>query len=104
MLGKLKSMLGLEDPVNYYELIQNGAKIVDVRTPSEYRMGHIKGSINIPLQELNRKHKKLNKNQTIITCCASGVRSASAKNILESNGFKEVYNGKGWARLQSKIG
>ena len=104
MFGKLKTMLGLEDPVDYRELLDNGAKIVDVRTPSEYRMGHIKGSVNLPLQELNRKLKKLNKNQTIITCCASGVRSAQAKSILESNGFKEVYNGKGWARLQSKIG
>ncbi|MCB9198624.1 MAG: rhodanese-like domain-containing protein [Flavobacteriales bacterium] len=103
MFGKLKSMLGLEDPVDYRELLSNGAKIVDVRTPSEYRMGHIKGSVNIPLQELNSKLKKLNKSQAIITCCASGVRSASAKNILESNGFKEVYNGKGWASLQSKI-
>lgn len=97
-------MLGLNEAIDYRELIENGAKIVDVRSPSEYRMGHIKGSVNIPLQEINKKHKKLNKNQTIITCCASGVRSASAKNILESNGFKEVYNGKGWARLQSKIG
>lgn len=104
MLEKLKSMLGLNEAIDYRELIENGAKIVDVRSPSEYRMGHIKGSVNIPLQEINKKHKKLNKNQTIITCCASGVRSASAKNILESNGFKEVYNGKGWARLQSKIG
>lgn len=103
MFGKLKTMLGLEDPVDYKELISNGAKIVDVRTPSEYKMGHIKGSVNIPLQELNNKLNKLNKKQTIITCCASGVRSASAKNILESNGFSLVINGKGWASLQSKI-
>ncbi len=103
MFGKLKTMLGLEDPIDYQLLIQNGAKIVDVRTPSEYKSGHIKGSVNIPLQELNNKWKKLKKDQVIITCCASGVRSSSAKNILESNGFKEVYNGKGWARLQSKI-
>lgn len=103
MFGKLKSILGLEDPVDYKALLADGAKIVDVRTPSEYKMGHIKGSVNIPLQELNSKYKKLKKDQVIITCCASGVRSASAKNILESNGFKEVYNGKGWASLQSKI-
>ena len=103
MFDKIKSLLGLEDPVNYNELMANGAKIIDVRTPSEYKRGHIKGSINIPLQELNKKHKKLNKNNTIITCCASGARSASAKGILESNGFKEVYNGKGSMRLQSKL-
>lgn len=103
MLGKLKTLLGLEDPTDYAALLNNGAKILDVRTPSEYTSGHIQGSINIPLQELNTKFKKLNKNQVIITCCASGVRSASAKRILESKGFKEVHNGKGWASLQSKI-
>lgn len=97
-------MLGISDPVNYNELLANGAKIIDVRTPSEYKSGHVRGSINIPLQELNQKLKKLNKKDIIITCCASGMRSASAKQILESNGFKEVYNGKGWASLQSKIG
>lgn len=103
MFGKLKTMLGIQDPVDFRTLLGNGAKIVDVRTPSEYKMGYIKGSINIPLHELNGKYKKLNKDQVVITCCASGVRSASAKNILESKGFKEVYNGKGWASLQSKI-
>lgn len=103
MLGKIKTLLGLEDPTDYRALLSNGAKIIDVRTPSEFKSGHIHGSINIPLQDLNTRFKKLNKNQAIITCCASGVRSASAKRILESKGFKEVYNGKGWASLQSKI-
>jgi rhodanese-related sulfurtransferase len=103
MFEKLKTALGLGNPTDFQQLLEDGAKIVDVRTPSEYKMGHIKGSVNIPLQELNRKLKKLNKKQTIITCCASGVRSASAKSILESNGFENVYNGKGWARLQSRI-
>lgn len=96
-------MLGMSEPLDFKSMLNNGAKIVDVRTPGEYKSGHIKGSINIPLQELNQKMKKLNKNDIIITCCASGMRSASAKQILTSNGFKEVHNGKGWQSLQSKI-
>lgn len=96
-------MLGISDPVDFNQLIAEGAKIIDVRSPGEYGYGHIQGSINIPLNELESKIKKLKKDQTIITCCASGVRSASAKSILESKGFKSVYNGRGWASLQSKI-
>ncbi|HEY4629318.1 MAG TPA: rhodanese-like domain-containing protein, partial [Flavobacterium sp.] len=40
----------------------------------------------------------------IITCCASGMRSASAKSILKSSGFTKVYNGGGWSSLKNKIG
>ena len=43
------------------------------------------------------------KNKPIITCCASGMRSASAKSILKSNGFSQVYNGGGWSSLRNKI-
>jgi len=46
---------------------------------------------------------KLKKDKPIITCCASGMRSASAKSILKSNGFTEVHNGGGWSSLQNKI-
>jgi phage shock protein E len=45
----------------------------------------------------------LNKEKAIITCCASGNRSAQAKNILKANGFSEVHNGGGWSSLQHKI-
>ena len=103
MFGAIKSLLGLKPSVNYAELVQNGAKIIDVRTPSEFKSGHIKNSINIPLQSLNQKLKSLKKDQTIITCCASGMRSANAKSVLKSNGFVEVHNGGGWQSLQNKI-
>ncbi|MGZ5283038.1 MAG: rhodanese-like domain-containing protein, partial [Bacteroidia bacterium] len=43
------------------------------------------------------------KNKTIITCCASGMRSASAKSILAMNGYTNVYNGGSWSGLKSKI-
>ena len=50
----------------------------------------------------NLKHLK-DKNRPIITCCASGARSAMAKRLLKSQGYTQVYNGGGWNRLQSKI-
>lgn len=85
------------------ELLQNGAQIIDVRTKGEYQNGHIKGSLNIPIDNLNNHLSKLKKDRPIITCCASGMRSASAKSILRSNGFTEVHNGGGWMSLQNKI-
>ena len=96
-------MLGLGPKVDYKELIKNGAQIVDVRTKAEYQQGHIKGSINIPLNNLSNHYASLKKDKPVITCCASGVRSAQGKNILKSNGFTQVYNGGGWMSLQNKI-
>jgi rhodanese-related sulfurtransferase len=98
----LKSLFGLGPKVDYKEAMSNGAIIVDVRTKGEFKGGHIDGSLNIPLPELNKKLNKLDKNKTIITCCASVVRSWSAKNILKSSGF-EAYNGGSWRILKGKI-
>ena len=103
MIDALKSMLGLGPTVDYNELMAKGAQIIDVRTPGEYSGGHIKGSKNIPLQSLSNSLGKINKEKPVITCCASGMRSASAKSVLQSNGFKEVYNGGGWSSLNSKL-
>ncbi len=102
MLGFLKNLFG-GTSVDFKELVKNGAQIIDVRTPAEYNGGHIKGSKNIPLQSLNQNLGKINKNKPVITCCASGARSATAKSILLNSGFSEVYNGGGWCGLKSKL-
>ena len=97
-------MLGLGPKVDYAELIKQGAIILDVRSKGEYAAGHIKGSINISVDTLKSNLGKLkDKNKPIITCCASGMRSASAKSILKSTGYTQVYNGAGWSSLESKI-
>lgn len=97
-------MLGFGPSVNYADLVKNGAVILDVRSKAEYAGGHIKGSINIPLDQLSGKLSRLkDKNQTVITCCASGIRSASAKALLQKNGYTQVLNGGGWSSLQRKI-
>ena len=99
ILGKLFGMKS----VDYKQLVQDGAVIVDVRTPAEYQGGHIKGSINVPIQSLQGSLGKIPKNKTVITCCASGMRSASAKSVLKSAGYAEVHNGGGWMSLKGKI-
>lgn len=103
MLKTLGEMLGFGPKVDYKMLIENGAKIIDVRTPDEYAQGHIKSSENLPLQDLSNSCSRLNKETTIITCCASGMRSAAAKSLLKKEGFKEVHNGGGWLSLEGKI-
>jgi len=103
MINTIKNLFGFGAKVNYADLVKQGAIILDVRSKGEYQGGHIKGSINIPVDTLNNNLSKLKKDKPIITCCASGIRSASAKNILKSNGFTEVHNGGGWMSLQNKI-
>jgi rhodanese-related sulfurtransferase len=103
MINSLKSLLGLGPKVDYAQLIKEGAQLIDVRTPGEFKSGHIKGSINIPLQNLSGSLSKIKKDKPVITCCASGMRSASARSILKSAGFAEVHNGGGWSSLKSKL-
>ena len=103
MIGFIKKLFGLGPSVNYAQLVKEGAQIIDVRTSGEFASGHIKGSINIPLQSLSANLQKIKKDKPVITCCASGMRSASAKGILKSNGYQNVYNGGGWTSLHSKI-
>lgn len=104
MITTLKKILGFGPSVNYSELVQQGAIILDVRSKAEFSDGHIKGAINIPVNVLNNHLGQLkDKDKTIITCCASGMRSASAKSILQSHGYKNVHNGGGWSSLQNKL-
>ena len=102
MITKLKNLL-FGPSVDYKQLLANGAIILDVRTPGEFGGGNIKGSKNVPLDTLSTYMNKLDKKTPIITCCASGMRSGSAKNLLKSKGFTQVYNGGSWMTLRNKI-
>lgn len=104
MFELLKRFLGIAPKVDLAELVKAGAAIIDVRTKGEYAGGHIRGSVNIPLDRLQANISKLkDKSKPIITCCASGMRSASAKGVLKSNGFTNVYNGGAWMSLRRKL-
>ncbi|HRG57610.1 MAG TPA: rhodanese-like domain-containing protein [Bacteroidia bacterium] len=104
MINTIKKLFGIGPAANYVDLVKEGAIILDVRSKGEYASGHIKGSVNISVDQLNNNLDKLkDKNKVIITCCASGMRSASAKAILRAKGYTKVYNGGSWYSLQNKI-
>jgi phage shock protein E len=101
MIQALRNLFGMGPRVIMDELIANGAQVNDVRSRSEYARGHLKGSINIPLDQLHEHLKKLKSpDHPIITCCASGMRSGSAKNFLKMRGFTNVHNGGAWQNLK----
>ena len=85
------------------QALERGAVIIDVRTPGEFRQGHIQGSKNIPLVEIRQKVQQIKEwNKPVITVCFSGSRSAAAKSVLATAGV-EAYNGGSWSHLNSII-
>ncbi|MDQ1162564.1 phage shock protein E [Chryseobacterium sp. SORGH_AS 447] len=86
------------------QLIKKGAVILDVRTESEYKTGHIPGSENISLGTIRERYTELDPSKTYITVCSHGLRSVKAEHILKEKGFKHVYNGGAWIDLQNHLG
>ena len=101
-MGLLEFLFG-DKKQQIADFINNGAYILDVRTKREWKNGHIKNAVHIPLNELSDRINEVKKfNKPIITCCESGMRSAQAAKILNLNNI-EATNGGGWLRLKSKI-
>lgn len=70
--------------------------LVDVRSTNEYQGGHVSGSINIPVQDLNKRMDEICKLKApILLCCASGARSEMATQILKQQGI-QCYNAGSW--------
>ncbi|MFD2257673.1 rhodanese-like domain-containing protein [Luteolibacter algae] len=93
--GKTISHLG-EQSVHEVNAIlsTNGSEVqlVDVRTPSEWKEGHIPGAMHLFLPELEEEAVKLDKSRITYTYCASGYRASIAASILAKMGFENVVN------------
>ena len=80
------------------------AILLDVRSEQEYREGHLAGSMNIPLHDLERKNEELkcDKQNIIIVYCQSGNRSKKAMKFLKHEGYENVYEIKGrtWRNIK----
>ena len=72
---------------------REGAVLLDVRTPEEYAEGHIPGSVNIPLQSIDKVASALaDKTKTVFVYCRSGARSSQAVAFMKQMGYTEVHN------------
>ena len=100
---ELLAFLGFKAKVNYKEIYEAGAIIIDVRTKGEFSQGNFKGSVNVPLDKINQEINRIKtENKQVITVCKSGVRSGQAAIVLNRNGVK-AYNGGSWTSLDSKL-
>lgn len=78
------------------QAINDGAFLVDVREPSEFASGSVKGAVNIPLGKVSQNINKFKGKKQVVVFCRSGARSGQAKSILEQNGISNVFNGGSW--------
>ena len=92
-------------PVIYWREIDrldlNKTFLLDVRTPSEYKLGTIQGAVNIPLNDLRERINELPKNKEIVVFCAVGLRGYLALQILQGHGFGKVRNLSGGYQIYS---
>lgn len=104
MFDFLKNMLTGPDNTQLTEAINEGAFLVDVRSPGEFASGSVKGAVNVPLERIATEAGRLKGKSAIVVFCRSGYRSGQAKKILEKSGFDNVINGGTWQNVQQCVG
>lgn len=102
-MGFFSALFGNTDNNQLTEAIKDGAYLVDVRTPSEFADGSVKGAVNIPLDKVPTELSKFKGKENIVVFCRSGNRSGQAKSILEQNGIQNVINGGTWQNVNQVI-
>ena len=100
MLDFLRKLFGGTD---LRPILANGATLIDVRSPEEFKMGSVAGAKNIPLPDIAKNIDSIKKmKQPIVTCCASGMRSGTAVKRLSSYRI-EAYNGGSWKNVEKML-
>ena len=102
-MNLFQKLFGSAPSVDLGSIIAEGAYLVDVRTPGEFTSGHVKGSVNIPLDTISTQLSKFKNKKNIIIFCRSGARSGQAKSILQQNGFTNVINGGSWDQVKQFV-
>lgn len=100
---KMKPVAKQKEIIDFAKMLDEGAYLVDVRTPSEFERAHIDGAKNWPLNEIFLHADKLSKEICVVLVCASGIRSGKAKGVLLSAGFEKVYNAGSWMSLEREL-
>ena len=102
-MGFFNNIFGGSKNENLATLVNEGAFLVDVRSSGEFAEGNVKGSTNIPLDQVSSNLDKFKGKEKIVVFCRSGNRSGLAKAILEQNGFTNVTNGGTWKNINEVI-
>lgn len=85
------------------DLVNQGASVVDVRTPEEFMGGNVANSINVPLHEVPERVDYLKSlPQPLVLCCLSGGRSGQATAFLSAQGI-DCVNGGGWMDVNGAL-
>jgi rhodanese-related sulfurtransferase len=96
---------GVVDASAARTLVAAGAKVVDVRTPAEFAAGHVPGAVNIPFDEMGKRHAEIGPPSTpVLVYCRTGHRSGIAGQTLREKGFIRIFDLKSydlWARSQA---
>ena len=87
--------------MNIEDLIkEEKGSMVDVRTVGEFEMGHVDGTLNMPMHEVMGRLDELKSlPKPLVLICETGNRSGQVMRYLESIGVEEVYNGGGWQEV-----
>jgi rhodanese-related sulfurtransferase len=95
----------LISPQKARAFLRDGAVLVDVRTPEEFRSGHLPGATNVPLGVLKQEAERSfpNKDKVVLLHCLSGTRSGIAARILKQQGYAKVFNLGSYGRAQKIV-
>jgi rhodanese-related sulfurtransferase len=93
----------LVSPAQARELLRQGAKVLDVRTPQEFAARRLPGVTNLPLDELTTRlaREVPDKNTALLLHCQSGARSGLAARTLKGLGYSRVFNLGSLARAEA---
>ncbi|MCC7383424.1 MAG: rhodanese-like domain-containing protein [Deltaproteobacteria bacterium] len=89
----IMSRVGRTSPTEARQLVEGGARLLDVRTPAEFASGHLPGALNVPVAELQRRISEVGaKDRPVVVYCRSGSRSRWATSLLKEAGFQAVHD------------
>ena len=102
-LWRRRSLISAEDATS---LMAEGVDLVDVRSPDEFRGDHLKGSVNLPLDQIEEQAgaQLPNQQRPVLLYCLSGTRSAMAARTLKRLGYEQVHNLGSISRARQTLG
>ncbi|MBV7314994.1 rhodanese-like domain-containing protein [Shewanella sp. NIFS-20-20] len=97
----LSSTAQAADDLQAWDMIKDGALVIDVRTPEEFAQGHLADAINIPFEQIAQEfaQRDIAKDTEVVLYCRSGNRSGRAQQSLIEQGYTHTFNGGAYQNL-----